>query len=539
MGLHMMSNGSASAPWITVGELVTAQADRLGDREAVTFTGEAALSYRDIEERSNALARGFLARGIQRGDRIATVLSNSAPQLLTWIAAMKIGAIAVPLNTSVGAQDLAHAVHETDPVALIVGSEYTATVGSVLAASSGDGIKLRVRSSDDGQPWGDVVFDEIFDSDSSGLPVVAEPGDTACVLFTGGTTGLPKATMRTHFSYLCAAERYRFIFEPRPDDRHLSTTQLFHCGGQEMGFLGPFASGIPTMMPKWFSASRFWETADNFGATIGEIMATMLSILLKAEPSPRDREHTLRLAISRGDMAEFERRFGTRIVSTYGSTETGTMLFSNTTAQSRAGSSGHPRDWAEVRIAGENDEPLATGEVGELLLRPALPYSMSLGYYNRPAETLQRWRNFWIHTGDLAYLDEDGWLYVVGRQAHWIRRRGENVSVAEVEGVLEQHPTVIEAAVVGIPSELGEQDVRAYVSSREPNPSPESLTDWCRQRLAYFKVPVEFVFVEQLPRSITKREVERHTLIEWPIDTSTGVSRAQPAHPEGPHHEAL
>ncbi|MEV6929018.1 AMP-binding protein [Dactylosporangium sp. NPDC051485] len=512
---------------------MTSQAERLGDREAVSFSGEAPLTYGDIERQSNALARGFLARGIRRGDRIATILPNGTPQLLTWIAAMKIGAIAVPLNTSLAARDLSHALGESDPIALIAGDEYVQTVASIPAVTAAGGTRLHVRIRDTGPAWGDLGFDELFDADTSALPVVAEPSDTACILFTGGTTGLPKATMRTHFSYLCAIERYKTVYDPRPGDRHLSSTQLFHCGGQEMGLLGPFASGIPTMLPKWFSASRFWDIADGFGATIGEIMPTMMSILLKAEPSPRDREHTLRLAIGRGPAEEFERRFGTKIVSTYGSTETGTMLFTNTPADSRAGSSGRPRGWAEVRIAGEHDEPLPSGEIGELLLRPALPYSMSLGYYNRPAETLQRWRNFWIHTGDLAYLDEDGWLHVVGRQAHWIRRRGENVSVAEVEEVIEQHPSVIEAAVVGIPAELGEQDIRAYVSSRAASPDPDALAEWCKERLAYFKTPVEFVFVDELPRSVTKREIERHKLVEWPIDRSTGVLRACPPRPEG------
>jgi carnitine-CoA ligase len=316
-------------------------------------------------------------------------------------------------------------------------------------------------------------------------------------------------------AYSCAAQRYREVFEPVDGDCHLSATHLFHCGGQEIGFFGPFASGVLSVLPAWFSASGYWGLARRYGATLGEILPTMMSILMSAPASAADREHRMRTAIGRGsDKPAFEDRFGVRVLPVFGMTEAGTLLITSHRDDEVPSSCGYARDWCEISVRDPHDRLVPRGEVGELCLRPTLPFSMSLGYLGRAEATVQRWQNLWLHTGDMARQDERGALFIVGRQAHWIRRRGENVSVLEVEQALNAHPKVAESAVTGFPSALGEDDIRAFiVPAGGAEVTAAELDGWCQEHLAYFKAPASYVLMTELPKSAAKGEIERHKLV--------------------------
>ena len=197
----------------------------------------------------------------------------------------------------------------------------------------------------------------------------------------------------------------------------------------------------------------------------------------------------------------------------YALTETGIVLIFNRPDDFKEGSCGKGHGWADIAIVDKNDDPLPPGEIGEILLRPKHPYSFMLEYYNKPKATLEVFRNLWFHTGDLGYLDEEGFLFLIGRQAHWLRTGGENVACFEVENVINQNPKVAESAVVGVPAELGEEDVKAYVVLEEGElMEPLDVIKWCEDRLARFKVPRYIEFVMSLPKSITKSEIERHKL---------------------------
>jgi crotonobetaine/carnitine-CoA ligase len=167
----------------------------------------------------------------------------------------------------------------------------------------------------------------------------------------------------------------------------------------------------------------------------------------------------------------------------------------------------------ELAIVDEEDHPLPPGQEGELVARPRTPFATMLEYYGKPRETIAAWRNLWFHTGDLAWEDEDGYVYFVGRRAHRIRRRGENISAFEVEGVMNAHAKVLESAVVGVQSELGDEDVKAYVRL-EPGATldPEELIRWCEARLAPFKIPRYVEFVEEIPRTEATQRIDRGKL---------------------------
>jgi crotonobetaine/carnitine-CoA ligase len=510
---ELVRSGQAAAPWTTIGAVIEKQAARYGDKVAVIFPDMAQLTYAEVETLSRTIGQGMLARGVRPGDRVASMIRNSPGQLLIWLAAARIGAVAVPANISLAVSDLAHVITECRPSWFVTEPKYQDTV--IQSASlAGQIDPARIAVVDPTAVAGPGSLASVFPGTDEQLPQV-EPSDPVAVLFTGGTTGLPKAVLKAHMAYICAAQRYREVFEPVDGDCHLSATHLFHCGGQEIGFFGPFANGVRSVLPAWFSASGYWGLARRYGATLGEVLPTMMSILMSATPSDEDRDHRMRTAIGRGyDKPAFEDRFGIRVLPVFGMTEAGTLLVTNHRNDEVPSSCGYARDWCEISIRDPHDRLMPRGEVGELCLRPTLPFSMSLGYLGRAEATVERWQNLWLHTGDMARQDEQGALFIVGRQAHWIRRRGENVSVLEVEQVLNAHPSVAECAVAGFASELGEDDIRAFIVVGDGEAvTAAELDGWCKKHLAYFKAPASYVLVSELPKSAAKGEIERHKLV--------------------------
>jgi len=352
------------------------------------------------------------------------------------------------------------------------------------------------------------------------------PNEPGVIIYTGGTTGRPKGVVLPHFAFIAAGYRFRDAFDVTPDDHQFSVLPLFHVGGTMLGIMGPLVSDIPTTLERKFSAKNFWPRARAREATLTDPVGTMVTVLTQLPESPDDRAHRVRAAVGvtgqvPPDVAPtFERRFGVKLVNLYSLTEAGGVLITYTKPTSaRPDAHGEPGRWADFRIGDAYDQELPPGEIGEILLRPRVPYTFMLRYHNAPERTLECWSNFWLHTGDLGRIDQDGFLHFVGRQAHWLRCRGENVSAYEVETVVARCPGVAEAAVVGVPSELGEEDVKVFVIPDQQHAlTPEDIVAWCRTRLAKFKVPRFVEFVSDFPRSAAKQEVERHKLRALPND---------------------
>jgi crotonobetaine/carnitine-CoA ligase len=247
----------------------------------------------------------------------------------------------------------------------------------------------------------------------------------------------------------------------------------------------------------------------------------MIAALMNRPASPLDREHRMRVGIGiasgqvRREVRDaFEQRFGVTLLEVYSMTEMGVLLVSERLHDRRAGSSGKAHGWADVCIVDAEDNPVPAGTQGQILLRPKVLNTCMQRYINKPEETIAAWRNLWYHSGDEGWLDEDGYLHFAGRQAHWIRRRGENVAAFEVEKAITNHPSVLDCAVVGVPSELAEEDIKAYVQLRPGQAAvdPVELIGWWKERIAYFKVPRYVEFVDAFPRTMTKNEIARHEL---------------------------
>lgn len=502
----------------TLRDMIVVRAETYGDKPLLHCRDET-ITYAEADRLSNRVANALLARGIGHGDVVATFMYNSVAQALIWFGCAKIGAVYAALNVSLAKDDLAYSLNDTGAKLLVVDDELAEIY---QAAKPGLEVDPPVLVHGEGAPLaGAGRYEELLDAGEDLPDATVHPADAVCIVYTGGSTSMPKGVLVSHLYYIAAALRYREIAQATDQDVHYANSHFFHIGGQQLGLTGPMYSGMTTVMHKWFSASRYWETIRKYGVTVIDPLGTMMSVLLLADPSPLDRQHKVRVGVGiaasqvRKDLRdEFEARFGAPMLEVYAMTEMGVLLSSERLDDRRDGSCGKPHGWAEIIAVDEFDMPLPPGETGQLVIRPTALNTYMQEYINKPKETLAAWRNLWYHSGDLGYIDDDGYVFFVGREAHWIRRRGENVSAFEVEKAITSHPAVQDCGVVGVPSELGEEDIKAYVQVAEgaAAPDPAEIVAWCAERIAYFKTPRYVEFVDAFPRTMTKNEIARHEL---------------------------
>ena len=500
----------------TIPQLLRKRAATHGD-VALTVCNERR-DFAALDQLSDDLARGLASRGISRGDRIAILMPNCIEQALLWFAAAKLGAIAAPLNLALGPVDLAYSIADVGPAMLVADDVGLRSLEKIDSAALKG---MCIVSASTTQTPGTIPMPELYLKTGAALRSTSNPGDTCCIIYTGGTTGMPKGVQLSHFYYIVAAYRWAEAFAVTPQDHHYSVLQFYHIGIRSNAIISPLVNGYSSTIDRWFSVSNYWSRVRETGATIIDPMGTMFTLLYQQPPSPLDKAHKARAAwgatamLPPGIASGFAERFGVHLVPTFGGTEVGGSAVVNTPigAPHREGTNGRANGWCELQIVDDNDCPLPVDTVGQIVVRPTIPFSMMNGYHNAAARTVECWRNLWFHTGDLGSLDSEGYLSFVVRQAHWLRRRSENISAYEVESAIAAHPVVKEVIVVGVPSELGEDEVKAFVlPAAGAELTPAAIVQWCEQRLAKFKVPRFIEFVSDFPRSAAKQEIERHKL---------------------------
>ena len=498
-----------------MGAVVRERAREQPDRRIVRFA-DAAVTYGELDARSDRVAAALAAAGMQHGDRAAVLLPNGVQFLDTWVGMAKLGMVEVPLHTSLRGDPLRHALRLSGCRLAVVDAPLVERV-----AAAADGLPdLRTLVVVGDGPAGDagdlevVGFDDFVASGPPNPPDVdVSTYDRSAILFTSGTTGPSKGVVLTHSANVRLARSVSGAAGLRAGDVLFTTFPLFHVAARYVSTLAAMLIDAEVVIRQKFSASRFWEDCAAEGVTAIHYLGSLLTILLKQPEKPGDRDHAVHTAYGAGaplPIAEaFEARFGLRLFELYGMTETG-MVTMNREGAYKPGSCGTILDDCEVEIHDDDDHPLAPGEVGEIVARPSLPHIMIEEYVGMPEETLAAFRNLWFHTGDLGTFDEDGYLHFVGRKKDAIRRRGENVSAFEVETVLEDHPAVAEVAVIGVPDDISGEEVLALIVARSEI-DPVALLDHCQARLPYYAVPRYVRFVETLPRNLSQR-VEKHAL---------------------------
>ncbi len=499
--------------WDTINELVDHRARHQSGTFAMDICGTR-LTYGELDEQTRKVAANLWALGVRKGDRVACFLPNRIEQILVWLGTMRIGGIWLPINAALIGNDLDHTIADASPSVLVVDPELRERVDALTLPAD-----LRLFIAGEAcagyAPFADLLRDCV-----PAPEVALRPEDPAVILYTGGTTGRPKGALLPHFAWIAAGYRYKESYDIGPDDVNFCVLSLFHNAGLMLGIIGPMVCNIPTYIEPRFSVSTFWERVRETDATITCIVGTIMVLLMQASASSEDRAHRLRCTIGGlGQLPasvsqDFTARFGTQVLNLYSLSEGGGVLIIRGDIDgAKPTSNGRGWNWAEVSIRDELDRPVAAGETGEICLRPLVPHIFMSEYYNNLPKTLETFRNLWLHTGDLGHLDDDGDLFFTGRQAHFLRRRGENISVHEVEEVLGAYPGIRELAVIGVPSELAEDEVKSFIVPKDGvTIDPREIVLWCRARMAAFKAPRFVQFLPSLPRSATKMEVERHVL---------------------------
>jgi crotonobetaine/carnitine-CoA ligase len=506
-------------PWRNFAELLHNKEVKHGDSLFAEIAGES-ISYRDLAVRSRAIAANLLARGFSAGDRIASFTHNCAEQILLWFGCCQAGLVWVPINSGLVGEDLTYILRNSGARALVFDEECGTKIDRLAEIVGGIELFATYEHSSV----------ERFSSLTETVEAPAErpqtePSVTGAILYTGGTTGLPKGVVLPQLSFILAGIRYGEVFAVRAGERHYSTMPLYHAGGLQWSIMGPLVNDMSTVIDKRFSASRYFERVRETRANIIDPFGAVVTMLCKQPAAADDRNHSVRVAVGAVHglpphiPGQFATRFNIPLINLYGLTEGGgAMLTSN--REGAGSSNGKPHGWVDIQITDENDCALAPGEVGEILLRPNYPHMFMSGYFDEPASSLKAFRDCWLHTGDLGRMDEDGNLFFLGRRANWIRRRGESISALEIETILGKHPEIREIAVVGVPSELGEEDIKAFIVPAGDPPDPAIMCDWALERMAAFKVPRYFEFVDEFPRSSAKQEIQRSILKGRPHDAA-------------------
>ena len=471
------------------------------------------LSYAEVDSRTDALAGGIAALGVAKGDRVAVVLPNRLEYLLTFFALAKLGAIQVPINPYLKGEFLRHQLADSAAVTLIGDAPALAQLARLSSVLPALRTAVAVGEVDEA-PAATVPFDELATSGRPAPAVTIEPSDLLAVMYTSGTTGLPKGCMLSHGYYLAMPWPWFQNGWLQPGDRTLTAMPLFHIGGQGIALMPVLLAGNSIAFLEQFSASGFLEQARQTEATVGFGVGPMGMAMLASPPSASDRDHPLRLGVwvpmpipSQDAYAE---RFGVQVISeTYGQTECNPITGSPIDRHpSKRASLGRPNPSLEVRLLDDDGAEVPTGQVGEIAIRAREPEVMFAGYWNRPPAGDRAWH----HTGDLARGDEDGYLYFADRKSDSMRRRGENISSLEVEAAVLAHPKIAAVAVHAVPSPLGEDDVKACVVLVDGEAfEAEELHTFLRETLPYFAVPRYVEFLEVLPLTPTGR-VQKHVL---------------------------
>jgi crotonobetaine/carnitine-CoA ligase len=504
----------------TVPAILRARAEATPDAPFLTFQGSHC-TYADALRRAERAAAALASIGVGKGDKVALMLPNSLEILDLWFGTSLLGAVMVPVNTGLKGDGLRYIVEHSEAEVLVVDEALVEAVEAALPTGEGPGRRF-VRGAE--APSGYERLDELIDGEHPTPPQPQiDPGDLASILYTSGTTGLPKGVMNCHNSYPTAAYQFtqRYV-QVREDDVLYTSLPLFHVNAQSLTTCGSIVSGRPMALAPRFSASRFFDDLRIHGATVFNYIGAMLTMLYKQPERAEDSDNPARLTVGGAAPAElwraFEDRFALTILEIYGLTETATFCLGSPPDDIRVGKVGKPVGWSEVRIETEDGTEAPDDEPGEITIRSKRPLTLFLGYYKNEEATEKAMKGGWFHSGDRGRCDGDGYFEFIDRLKDSIRRRGENISSYEIERIVNSHRQVSESAAVGVPSELGEDDVMIVVVPKDgADIDPAELADFCQEKMADFMVPRFVQLRDELPKTATQR-VQKYQLREAGVE---------------------
>jgi len=474
-------------------------------------------SVADVNALANRVANGLLALGLRPGDRVGLMLDHHPDHVVAVLALAKIGLVRVSINAHFKGAALEYMLSHAAPRAIVADHAHADQLRPALAAApvelvlwrGAPGPQRQLQPQPTALPA--TLESLLAFADDAPPPYAPRWSDVLAINYTSGTTGAPKGALRTDKLLRAGPVAYRPLADMRPGDVFLNWEPIYHAGGFAI-LIAALMVPVTLAMIDRFSASQYWDQIRAAGATQIHFIGGILPILLKQPATPADRAHKVRVAWGGGCPVDFwrafEERYGVPIHEGYGISEIANFVTINT--DGKLGAVGRPLPYYDVQLRDDAGAEVAAGEAGEIWIRGKEEGLAFAGYFRdakaTAGATAKATEGGWFKTGDLGRFDAEGYLYFIGRKTDSVRRRGVNISAWEVERVIGEHPAVLECALIGVPSGLGDDDLKLFVRLR-PGETLEALdlVKWCEPRMPYFQIPRYVAFVDAFAKTPSER----------------------------------
>jgi crotonobetaine/carnitine-CoA ligase len=526
----------------TIGHILEDKAEKNKSKIFFQFEDQG-FTYKETNENANRMANGYKSLGVKKGDRVVAMLPNSPEYVFHCLGLAKTGGVDTSINTAYKGDLFRHVIDISGAKFMLIHVDFLPRIKLIqdklfnlekIIVYCPEGKKI---PSDLGlkfplidiKEWTSLSFE--FTSSET-----IKPSDPLQIIFTSGTTGPSKGAVLPHHALYCYAADIVKNLQFTKSDIFFSCLPMYHANIRAFSILPALFLDASFAMVERFSASSFWNQCRQYKATTFCLLGGMGKFLYNQPIQDNDRENPARLccvAPFSPDFAQaFEERFDVKVYTGYfGMTEASGITFMTVDEMDKLKEQGRwdavvgmGRETTEydVRLVDDDDNEVPVGQTGEITCRPTRPYSMMLEYVNMPEKTLESFRNLWFHTGDIAKKDEDGYFYFVDRKKDYIRRHGENISSFEVEKAINEHPSILDTAAIGVESEYAEQEILVIIKLREGESlNPSELSAWCEERMAKFMIPRYVRFIDtDFPRTSTGR-IEKYRLREVGINKET------------------
>jgi long-chain acyl-CoA synthetase len=484
-------------------EMLKASAERLPDKPAL-ICDDSTVTYRELQRQVLSLAYNLQKLGIQKGDRVALLFPNCNEMAVAYFACAVLGAIAVPLNNRLTGKDLTYILSDCGARMIVVGFQFFEVFQTIREGLRS--LKDVIYAGPERKP-GAIYFGDLLDAAEPPQEAALTPEDVAVIMYTSGTTGLPKGAMMTHRNVFTNARNCGAALAYRENDITLIVVPLFHVTGLNSQLVAFLYVGGTCVILKAYKTAEMIRAVERQRITVLFNVPTMYVLMLINETLQDTDVSSVRMAayggapMDRETIVALKERLGLDLYNAYGLTESSslTTVLPACDAVRKAPSVGLPVSGVRLKIIAADGKETAAGEAGELLIRGP---NIVQGYFNKPEATQKAVIDGWLHTGDVARIDDEGYVFIVDRMKDMIVRGGENIYSIEVESVLNSHPQVLESAVVPEPHHIFGEVVKAFVVLRpETQATPEEIIEFCRRNIADYKVPANVVFLSELPRN--------------------------------------
>ena len=524
----------------TLRDLWVSVVERRGARSFLTFQNRAGgvfeYTYAEFDKEINRIANVFLSLGVEKGDYVALQLHSSPEFLMCLFGVAKIGAVVVPVNEQYLADEARYILDDVQASVAVVEPLFFDTYKQLLNEGMRFPKGLLVARAGSDSPASDIDFSKMYTLPGAEvshgeqaiydfwsmrcaeMPVLKQEiplssDDPVQIIYTSGTTSKPKGVVVTHANMVFSGLYGDWEVSLRGSDRVLTSMPACHSNFQLAALMPVITAGATIIIVEKFSARRFWKQVRHYRATVIQFVAMMLRTVMLQPVDAEERDHCVRevlyfISVTDAEKEAFEERFDVKIMNTYGSTESiGWVLTDPPVGKRNWPSVGRAGLGYEVRIADMEDNELPHGEVGEIQVKGVRGRTLMLEYLHKPEATAETFtEDGWLKTGDQGYQDDNGWFFFVDRKSNMVKRAGENISTTEIEHILEDHPEIEEAAVIGVPDPIRDQAVKAFVLLAPGSSlTVDDVKSYCESHMASFKVPSFYEIVEEFPRTCSMK----------------------------------